>query len=1233
MKKRVRIYKSPTGEGQFLNKTAQFLRKAQMGGAPTAEELSYPGATQGQTQQVDDNQLASLVLQDISNSRPKEEIVVKLVNMYGKDPMEATTLVNQMYTYLEEQSEAQKEEDSEESSDEEITGGDPEDAQEETVMNPVQEIEEDFYGDDMNNDMANQVANEDDEVEDDDTDVASQVVMMRGGYMRAQDGAEIESEYPIVFPGVEAYLPANMSDMMGGSYDVATGEAWQRPEFTAPETSDDAGISYGYMDQGAEEAMVEDAPEGIPTEESEYRKGGAYKKGKSAYVNSVLKLVKKQIGGDQENNNPNDLTKKEDQSDPIGNDLRRGILSNYIGTLKNQGQMAVAKEEAEQQYDQMMQQQQMMQQGMPQAPMNYSENGEMLDEAQFGGLFNRRRNQEGQERRGLFNRKPRIPQGFGYGYPPIESVDVYKRGIFGRPKEYSVNFGQMPSVMPGYGMQGSGPGFYGYGYTGTKKTPARKIVEDNAIYVNSQANKDVAVVTPGNEATNKDVKVEEKVEVKADGTTETVATTEVKTPGTETPVTVNSSKTAKEKQVTKDQVKGQKEVNVQKRADGIYTYPNKTAIYKKQNNQWYIDITGVGNAFQKVSSGDVEGRVNALEKNAVTYVQPKAKVVPIPIGNRPDLMKDATGVASQVRQVAVPTYDFKKPKPKVNAFDMDKIMAPIKDPFMFPRQTVIDPKGSQLFGLQDGGIIQDPFSDEYGNLQRFVYGGDDDLSLANMDQSDIDYTGSEDVTDPYFQKGGLLKNLFPANLNRNYSTEYRGARNAAGEVVPGYFGKNSQLKSVDVQKTGLLSGRPKKYSVTFSNQSSDPTKPMISLDRPGTESVIPKKAPMALSQREMDRGDRQAGRQRPLTAGKKYEKYFEEPVLNEEEQAKAFDNQLKYQANVDAYHKERSDNTAMINKMFNQKGEQPGITQNQMQEFQQMIGNQTGIPSYAESPYPTQVMRPEGEFPEGYVQRNPMYGAASDSYESYLDFINSGMPLGQGMTRNEMTREQYMGEYGHYNDGGALRKFIPTAQYGGDSPVVYTNNPAMDGMTDVDMLSLNPGIQDLDQSSLTSFMNVDSPTRDQSQDPKQYTVDPNQASRQQTEKVYEPEGDVTYDFKTKTNVDPQAALLTGNAAAKGVLGFVDRMQNKKNEAKMYKNLTSDNLYASDPSRDRGDYESNSGLYRPDDMGETWNSRSAQMGGQNSYLNEDPDYVEGDEVDMTDEELANFIANGGEVEYL
>ena len=495
MKKRVRIYKSPTGEGQFLNKTAQFLRKAQMGGTPSVEELSYPGAGQGQAQPADDDQLASLVMQDISNSRPKEEIVVKLVNMYGKDPMEATNFVNQMYTYLEQQSEDAKEEDFEDTSDEEVTSGDPENAEEETVMAPVQEIEEGFYGDDQNNDMANEIANEDDEVEYDDTDVASQMVMMHGGFMRAQDGAEVEDQYPIVFPGIEAYLPANMSEMMGGSYDVGTEEAWQRPDFKVPEAS---GMMELDGELAAQQAKIEEKYDDDP-----FQKGGAYKKDKKAYVNSVLKLVKKQMGGDQASNDPNNLVKKADQADPTGNNVRRGILDNYIGTLKNQSQMAVAKEEAEQAYDQMMQQQQQMNQsGMYGTPMAQN------------GMQTNTRHYANQPRTGLFNRQPRepreqrMPGGFGQGYSPIQSIDVHKRGIFGRPKQYSINFNQ----MPGNGMEGAGAS--GYGYTNTKKTPAKRIVEDQAVYVTSEANKDATTTASDNEVVNKDTKVEEQPKAK-----------------------------------------------------------------------------------------------------------------------------------------------------------------------------------------------------------------------------------------------------------------------------------------------------------------------------------------------------------------------------------------------------------------------------------------------------------------------------------------------------------------------------------------------------------------------------------------------------------------------------------------------------------------------------------------------------------------------------------------------
>jgi hypothetical protein len=215
--------------------------------------------------------------------------------------------------------------------------------------------------------------------------------------------------------------------------------------------------------------------------------------------------------------------------------------------------------------------------------------------------------------------------------------------------------------------------------------------------------------------------------------------------------------------------------------------------------------------------------------------------------------------------------------------------------------------------------------------------------------------------------------------------------------------------------------------------------------------------------------------------------------------------------------------------------------------------------------------------------------------------------------------------------GGDLRRFIPRAESGKETPVTYTDNPALAGMTDVDMITLNPGIQGLGNSALTGFMNTNAPTRDQSKDPAQMTIDPNQIESHQAEKVYSgtPE-DTSIDFKTKNRYDPEAVMNVTNAGIRGVTGMIDRARNKKNEAKMYDNLTADNLYASDPSKDRGDYDANTGLFRMDEQGQQWNSRSKKYGG-NIY--QDGGMVEGDEMFMTDEEIQEFLANGGDLEFI
>ena len=198
----------------------------------------------------------------------------------------------------------------------------------------------------------------------------------------------------------------------------------------------------------------------------------------------------------------------------------------------------------------------------------------------------------------------------------------------------------------------------------------------------------------------------------------------------------------------------------------------------------------------------------------------------------------------------------------------------------------------------------------------------------------------------------------------------------------------------------------------------------------------------------------------------------------------------------------------------------------------------------------------------------------------------------------------------------------------GANPVVYTDNPALVGQSDVDMITLNPGIQGQGQ---TNWADLNNNRGFNLQQPTQYTVDPTQREDYQVAKTYNP-GEVTIDVRNRLSNDQlQAGMNLANAGIRGITGFKNRMDDARIARDFYDNFTADNLYASDPSRDRGDY-AESGLYRPDEQGQIWNSRSKQYGGDINF-GEDPDYVEGDEVYMTDDEIKQYMANGGQVEYL
>jgi len=131
--------------------------------------------------------------------------------------------------------------------------------------------------------------------------------------------------------------------------------------------------------------------------------------------------------------------------------------------------------------------------------------------------------------------------------------------------------------------------------------------------------------------------------------------------------------------------------------------------------------------------------------------------------------------------------------------------------------------------------------------------------------------------------------------------------------------------------------------------------------------------------------------------------------------------------------------------------------------------------------------------------------------------------------------------------------------------------------------------------------------------------------------------------KTARNFDGEAGVNAFNTLASGALGIFERAKNAPIENNMLldtfdpmNNVVASNLT---DTGDHVDFGSKTGMYRYDQMGSDRNSRAtfgnfansnaAQYGG---YM-QDGGYMDDEEVYMTPEELEQFLAAGGQVEYL
>lgn len=208
-----------------------------------------------------------------------------------------------------------------------------------------------------------------------------------------------------------------------------------------------------------------------------------------------------------------------------------------------------------------------------------------------------------------------------------------------------------------------------------------------------------------------------------------------------------------------------------------------------------------------------------------------------------------------------------------------------------------------------------------------------------------------------------------------------------------------------------------------------------------------------------------------------------------------------------------------------------------------------------------------------------------------------------------------------------------------NTPVSYTSNPALEGQTEVDFTVNTVGNTNLQPSSFWSnFQSTEAPGP-AIQQPEQINIQPeNVEEYQATKSTTAPKMPEPIKGKTLVQVnrqredirtvDPEAGLNIFNSAANFGLGIAGRKDQREQERQMYEqNFNPMKLYGTKARRDRGDWEVNQGSYRFDQQGSNRLGRSKQFGGPMTDPNEE------DVMYMTDEQIQQFMAAGGEIEFL
>ena len=806
MKKKVRIYKAPDGNGKYVNKTSQFLAKAQMGGTPDPSMLAYPGAQPAQ-EQDNTNQLIQFVVNDITNQVAKEKTLFQLVNIMGV-PIDAAS---ELYVTIAEKLTEDIEKEDDRTYEQET--GQPRQKEapltKDAIITENPEVDTDYdLFDDTGSDIVMEDSDQGPDVLDEALDPLAEQRYGGATRRRYQDGGE----YDVALPSAENY-EALVQPMMG--YDLVSQMAWNSDEeSTSPYAKKEfANTTVDY---------------------SRLQNGGAYKKAKKKYVSSVMGLLKKQMGGTNESDvDPN-------QGDPTGANFREGRLKLFTDTVKNDAQMFAMQNQVEQQYDQMMQEGGML---MPEQDIENPMHHLQLYSQATSGIFGEPMNETVKARNGMIVGDD-LPRGFykrsmkRFGnIPNLREVDVRKSGLFG-PKQYTMYFDPSPLQQISNPMSAQ---MYGYGSSSTASRKQTRTFDAVKTYtnlatdaVNKESLKEVDKNTPGNEATTVKEEVTPAATTPA-ATQAPVATNPVVTapviPPVVPPVVPPPSSNGyllpsgpKPNQVdfAPGVTKIQNDIEnfspeSRTRAGVGLMGSSDYYTYNHQLGKWqYIPGDGKSTVLKDVKD---QSLIDRLEKGDAKTLNA------FTIKDKPGYYYRKRMDGSFAKYKGDPKKHNSSTRPITYITKKDKSYNYLDNKYWFDHDemTVLNYK-------QQGGFVTDPFNNPMEPLQRFV-GGGYDPSINDLSENQIQYMNSKDVTDAYMQGGGFIKNFIPANLTRSRQNDVvqRIYNPVTGETRQGGPGAGNYLSAIDVRKSGIT-GTPKKYTIYYGSEGDPRYENLISLD-------------------------------------------------------------------------------------------------------------------------------------------------------------------------------------------------------------------------------------------------------------------------------------------------------------------------------------------------------------------------------------------------------------------